>query len=77
VAIETVEDMIRHHTWLSGDADLAEPQGRAASQRTHQMLYFQLQKLKSLKARSDSNQARLQNEITLVGWESPLAVDAR
>lgn len=70
VAIENLSGMVRQYAARHENRapDLAIE--KSTSTRTLQFFYFQLQTLRSLKARSDSNQARLQNEINLVGYLS-------
>ncbi|ERF75849.1 hypothetical protein EPUS_01215 [Endocarpon pusillum Z07020] len=65
IAVETVSEMIRHHKWPLSDKATSTPLELSRFQQTRQLFQFQLQTLKSLKARSDSNLSRLQNEITL------------
>ena len=43
------------------------------SRRTRQHLRFQIQMMRSLRARSKANQARLRNKIDLVSWRGDLA----
>lgn len=60
VALDVVGSMIEQQSLSTASPD------RAQYQRTRQSLHFQLQMLKSLKARSESIQLRLQNEINFV-----------
>ncbi|KAF7510226.1 hypothetical protein GJ744_006922 [Endocarpon pusillum] len=65
VAVETVSEMICHHKGPFSEEATPTALERSRLQQTRQLFQFQLQTLKSLKARSHSNQSRLQNEITL------------
>lgn len=67
VAIENMSSMIRQYRSVFEDKSYPLAHEKRAFARTLQCFNFQLQTFKSLKARSDSNQARMQNEITLVG----------
>lgn len=66
VAIDTMGGLLNQHEWFSNagrsyiDVDLI------VSRRTRQHLRFQIQMMRSLKARSKANEARLRNEIDLV-----------
>jgi len=64
VTIETMEEMQRHQMAIRGSlpADL----GKTYQEQAKEYMSFQLQLLKSLKLRSDSNQERLKNEVNLV-----------
>lgn len=66
MAIETLSTMRSHLEGSFSDVAGSTRQEKATFQSTRQSLDFQLQTLKSLEARSKSNQSRLQNEITLV-----------
>jgi len=66
VAIENVSSMIQQYTSFPEDRSFKSSYEKKAFMRTTQCFQSQLQTLKGLKARSASNQARMQNEITLV-----------
>lgn len=68
VAAETMIGMIRQYTLRSHDRSSQDAHKNITFTRTLQFFQFQLQTFKSLKARSDSNLARLQNEINLVRY---------
>lgn len=66
VAIENISSMLRQYTSFSEDRSFQCAEEKTRFRRTTQCFNFQMQTLKGLKARSASNQARMQNEITLV-----------
>ncbi|KAF7504365.1 hypothetical protein GJ744_002422 [Endocarpon pusillum] len=65
VAIENVSSMLRQYTSFPEDRSFQSAEEKTKFRRTTQCFNFQMQTLKGLKARSASNQARMQNEITL------------
>ena len=66
IAVECLLAMCEQHTLLS-NRTLPKDKGREVSYtKIHQALQFRLQVLRSLRARSQANEARLRNEITLV-----------
>jgi hypothetical protein len=64
VTIETIEKMQRHQMAIHGS--LASDLGKTYQEQVKEYMSFQLQMLKGLKLRSDSNQKRLKNEVNLV-----------
>lgn len=66
IAIECLLAMCEQHALLLNHT-LPRDKGREVTYtKIHQALQFRLQVLRSLKARSQANEARLRNEITLV-----------
>lgn len=66
VALDTVSRIIEQQEALTANVDHKVHQEFKALPQTQQYLHFQRQMLKSLKARSEANQLRLQNEINFV-----------
>ena len=75
VAVETLSNMIHQHEAFAKEVSSENKKENAAFKRTHQHLQFQLQVLRSLAARSQANELRLKNEITLVGVKFPISED--
>ncbi|OCK73236.1 purine and uridine phosphorylase, partial [Lepidopterella palustris CBS 459.81] len=72
VASESVKDLQRQQRDFMAKQSLSNGTWSTA----HDPFQFPLRILQSLLSRSESNQARLQNEITLVGWWiAPLALE--
>jgi hypothetical protein len=65
-ATESMSGMIRQYKSFPEDRSARPTYEKTTFARTLQSFNFQSQILNSLKARSDSNQARIHNEITLV-----------
>lgn len=70
VATENMSSMIRQYLVYNENGTDLSAREKVLFVRTLQHFRFQLQTFKGLKARSDSNQARLQNEINLVRFPS-------
>ena len=67
VALDTVNQIIEQQNHLMANVDYKVYQETETILPTDQYLGFQRQLFKSLKARSEANQLRLQNEINFVG----------
>lgn len=65
VAVQTVETMITQHTLLIEGGASMNSTARRINHQTSKHLFFYSQMLQGLKARSEANRERLQNEITL------------
>lgn len=65
VAVKTLESILQRHTDYMRDLTYADKSPSRASKQLHNRLLFLETMLVSLKYRSASNQARLQNEIQL------------
>ncbi|OCK81526.1 purine and uridine phosphorylase [Lepidopterella palustris CBS 459.81] len=71
VALESVKDLQQQQQgFLAGIG-----QGNRSWNKTYSSFQFQLRILQSLLSRSESNKARLQNEIALVWWIAPLPLE--
>ena len=66
VALDTVNRIIEQQEVLAANVNHRVNQEREAQPQTQQYLHFQLQMLKNLRARSEANQLRIQNEINFV-----------
>ena len=66
IAVECLLAMCQQHTLLYNLNPSKDKFHEVIHTKIHQALQFQLQVLRSLKARSQANEARLRNEITLV-----------
>ena len=66
IAVECILAMCQQHSSLYKLDSSKDRFHEIIHTKTHQALQFQLQVLRSLKARSQANEARLRNEITLV-----------
>ena len=66
VAIDTMSGIISQYEWFSDTGRSYINFDFAISRRTQQHLSFQIQAIRSLRARSKANEARLRNEIDLV-----------
>ena len=66
IAVECLLAMCQQHTLLYKLNSSNDKFHEVIHTKTHQALQFHLQVLRSLKARSQANDARLRNEITLV-----------
>ena len=66
IAIECLLAMCQQHTLLYNLNSSKDKLHGVIHTKIHQALQFRLQVLRSLKARSQANEARLRNEITLV-----------
>ena len=64
--MDTVNRIIEQQEVLTANVNPKVHQERKALPQTQQYLHFQRQMLKSLRARSEANQLRLQNEINFV-----------
>ena len=70
VATETVTSMVRQHEWFSDAGQPYVSMDVTALRHTRQYLDYQLQMIRSLRARSKANEERLRNEIALAGFEA-------
>ncbi len=68
VAIDTMAGILGQHEWFSDAGRSYIDTDWIVSRRTRQHLRFQIQMMRSLRARSKANEARLRNEIDLVRW---------
>ena len=66
VAIETMAGILSQHEWFSGAGRSYIDIDPIDLRRTRQHLLFQIQMMRSLRARSKANEARLRNEIDSV-----------
>ena len=66
VAIDTVAGILGQHEWFSDAGRAYIDVDPIISRHTKQHLSFQIQVMRSLRARSKANEARLRNEIDLV-----------
>ena len=66
VAIDTISGILGQYEWFSDTRRSYIDVNSVVSRRTQQHLSFQIQAMRSLKARSKANEARLHNEIDLV-----------
>lgn len=66
VALDTVDRIIEQQQSLAVNLNHQACLEAKVPAQTHQTLHFQRQMLKNLRARSEANQLRLQNEINLV-----------
>ena len=66
VAIDTMSGILGQYEWFSDTRRSYINVDSVISRRTQQHLSFQLQAMRSLRARSKANEARLRNEIDLV-----------
>lgn len=66
IAVECLLAMCQQHTLLEKLSVSKDKVHEITRTKIHQALQFRLQILRSLKARSQANDARLRNEITLV-----------
>lgn len=66
VAIDTMAGILGQHEWFSDTGRSYIDIDPMISRRTKQHLSFQIQAIRSLRARSKANEARLRNEIDLV-----------
>lgn len=66
VALETMDGILEQHKFVSDAGRQFVRGGFAMSQNTMQHLYFQIRLIRSVRARSHANEARLRNEINLV-----------
>lgn len=66
IAAECLLAMCQQHSLLANLNSSKDKRHELTYTKTHQGLQFRLQVLRSLKARSQANEARLRNEITLV-----------
>ena len=76
IAVECLLAMCEQHTSLFSLHSPRDKLHEVTYTKIHQALQFRLQVLRSLKARSQANEARLRNEITLVRgtlaiWNQP------
>ena len=67
VALDSVNMIIKQQEAFTAIAKHEVSQEMKSPPQTKQILHFQCQMIKNLKARSESNQLRLQNEINFVG----------
>lgn len=67
VSIETLDAMRKYQSTIYNHDTLKRILGGTQRWQADEYTKFQLQALKSLKLRSDSNNKRLENEISLVG----------
>lgn len=70
VATETVTSMVRQQGWFSDAGQPYVNMDVTALCHTRQYLDYQLQMIRSLRARSKANEERLRNEIALAGFEA-------
>ena len=66
VAIDTMSGILGQYEWFSDTGRSYINVDSVISRRTQQHLSFQIQAMRSLRARSKANEARLRNEIDLV-----------
>ncbi|KAL9098649.1 MAG: hypothetical protein Q9163_005733 [Psora crenata] len=66
VAIDTVAGILSQHEWFLDAGRSYIGVDPTVARRTRQHLRFQIQVMRSLRARSKANEARLRNEIDLV-----------
>ena len=66
IAVECLLAMCEQHTSLYNLKLPMDKFNEVTYSKIHQILQFRVQVLRSLKARSQANEARLRNEITLV-----------
>ena len=67
VAIDIMAGILGQHEWFSDAGQPYIATHSIVSRRTRQHL-VQIQMMRSLRARSKANEARLRNEIDLVSW---------
>ena len=73
VAIDTMSGILGQYEWFSDTGRSYMNLDSVISRRTQQHLSFQIQTMRSLRARSKANEARLRNEIDLVSRREQLA----